>query len=130
MVRTSIDVTALYAALDAARAGRRMSWRQVAAELELSPSTLSRLANGLKPDVNAFAAMVDWLNMPAERFIVDSDRQGRPEPDLVAELAPLLRARRDLRKEDVEHLEQIIASAVRRFRADRDEPADRPEGDD
>lgn len=119
MVRTSIDVAALYAAMDAARVGRRLSWRQVAAELELSPSTLSRLANGQKPDVNAFAAMVSWLNLPAERFIADPDAREHAEPDLVAELAPLLRARRDLRKEDVEHLEQIIASAVRRFRADR-----------
>ena len=122
MGRTSIDVAGLYAALDAARASRHLSWRQLAREMGLSPSTMSRLGNGLKPDVNAFAAMVRWLNLPAETFMVDPDRRDeaqRDEPELVAVLAPLLRARRDLTKEDVEHLEQLIASAVRRFKADR-----------
>lgn len=122
MPRTSIDVNTLYAALDAAREVRGMSWRQLAKEIGVSPSTLSRLANDLKPDVNAFAAMVTWLGVPAEKFMIDDDttvRPGSQELPLVAELAPLLRARRDLRPEDVEHLEQIIGSAVRRFAAER-----------
>ncbi len=125
MARTTVDVVALHAALDAARESRDLSWRQVAREIEVSPSTMSRLANGLKPDVNAFAAMVRWLNLPAERFMVDSNEGNRTphdQPDLVAELAPLLRARKDLTKEDVEHLEQIIGSAVRRFKAGRANP--------
>jgi transcriptional regulator with XRE-family HTH domain len=122
VTRTTIDVIALHAALDAARESRNLSWRQLAREIEVSPSTMSRLANGLKPDVNAFVAMVRWLNLPAERFMVEPNeghRAPRDQPDLVAELAPLLRARKDLTKEDVEHLEQIIGSAVRRFKADR-----------
>jgi len=53
MARASIDVAALYAALDAARESRDLSWRQLAREIEVSPSTLSRLGNGLNPDVNA-----------------------------------------------------------------------------
>jgi transcriptional regulator with XRE-family HTH domain len=120
MARASIDVAALYAALDAARESRDLSWRQLAREIEVSPSTLSRLGNGLNPDVNAFAAMIRWLRQPAETFMVDQDRNDQEQqPELVAELAPLLRARKDLRKEDVEHLEQLIKSAMRRFRAGR-----------
>lgn len=120
MPSTSVDVIALYAALDAAREGKGLSWRQVAREIEVSPSTLSRLANKLKPDVNAFAAMVRWLGMPAEEFMVDEREPSASEPDLVAQLAPQLRARKDLKKEDVEHLEQLIGSAVRRFKAERE----------
>jgi transcriptional regulator with XRE-family HTH domain len=124
MARTNIDVTALYAALDAARTSKGMSWRHLAREVQVSPSTMSRLANGLNPDVNAFAAMVRWLNMPAEKFMVDEDEAGtapreREQPDLLAELAPLLRARKDLDAEDVRHLEELIGSAVKRFNADR-----------
>lgn len=120
MARASIDVAGLYAALDAARESRDLSWRQLAREIEVSPSTLSRLGNGLNPDVNAFAAMIRWLRQPAETFMVDQDRNDQErQPELVAELAPLLRARKDLRKEDVEHLEQLIKSAMRRFKADR-----------
>lgn len=122
MPRTSIDVNGLYAALDAVREDRGISWRQLAKEIGVSPSTLSRLSNDLKPDVNAFAAMVTWLCMPAEKFMIDEDAAAGSrvaEPPLVAELAPLLRARSDLSPDDVKHLEQIIGSAVRRFAAER-----------
>lgn len=120
MARTTVDVKALYAALDATRETNDQSWRQLAREIGVSASTMSRLANGLKPDVNAFAAMVRWLNVPAEAFMIDDEQHRREQPDLVAELAPLLRARTDLKKEDVEHLEQLIGSAVRRFNAERE----------
>jgi transcriptional regulator with XRE-family HTH domain len=122
-MQTTVDVVGLYAALDAAREGRGWSWRQLARELGLSASTMSRLANGQKPDVDAFAAMVSWLGADANKFII-TDAQHREgteqdEPDLVAELAPLLRARRDLEDKDVDHLQELIRSAVRHFRADR-----------
>lgn len=120
MRRTTVDVSKLYAALDAAREAKGISWRQLAKEIEVSPSTLSRLANDLKPDVNAFAAMVTWLNVPAEAFIqVPGEQAEAEEPPLLAELAPLLRARKDLRQDDVDHLEELIASAVKRFARDR-----------
>lgn len=122
MANASIDVITLHGALDAAREAKGLSWRQLAKLLDVSPSTLSRLANGKNPDVDAFATMVRWLEVPAEKFMVDDEelqkRTAEP-PDLVAELAPLLRARPDLEPEDVEHLEELIGSAARRFKADR-----------
>lgn len=72
-----------------------------------------------KPDVAAFATMTTWLRIPADDFIHGPRDPESPEPDLVASLAPLLRARRDLEPEDVEHLEQLIGSAARRFHRER-----------
>jgi transcriptional regulator with XRE-family HTH domain len=122
VANASIDVIALHGALDAAREAKELSWRQLAKLLDVSPSTMSRLANGKNPDVEAFATMVRWLEVPAEKFMIDDEelqRRAAEPPDLVAELAPLLRARPDLEPEDVEHLEELIGSAVRRFNADR-----------
>lgn len=116
----SVDVQTLHAALDAARMERDMSWRQLAKEIGVSPSTISRMANGFKPDVAAFAAMTTWLRMPAEAFYVASPAQGQEEPELVASLVPLLRARRDLTESDVDYLQDVIGAAARRFRAERD----------
>lgn len=116
---TSVDVLALHAALDATRAARGLSWRQLAKELGVSASTISRMANGLRPDVTAFAAMTTWLNMSADDFIVGATRQDEREPELVAALAPLLRARRDLTETDVKYLEEIIGAAARRFESER-----------
>jgi transcriptional regulator with XRE-family HTH domain len=118
----SVDVKALHAALDAARTERGLSWRQLAREIEVSASTISRMANGLKPDVTAFAAMTTWLRMPAEAFYVTStpETKDEDEPELVASLVPLLRARRDLTEGQVAYLEEVIGAAARRFRAERD----------
>lgn len=115
----SVDVMALHAALDATRTARGLSWRQLAKELGVSASTISRMANGLNPDVSAFAAMTTWLNMSADDFIVGAARQEEREPELVASLAPLLRARRDLSETDVQYLEEIIGAAARRFELER-----------
>jgi len=115
----SVNVKALHAALDAARIEKGLSWRGLAKELDVSPSTMSRMANGLNPDVTAFAAMTSWLRLPAEAFYRHADEPTDEQPELVAALAPLLRARRDLRDEDIEYLEELISAAARRFRADQ-----------
>jgi transcriptional regulator with XRE-family HTH domain len=115
----SVDVRSLHAALDKAREGAGLSWRQLAKEIGVSASTISRMANNLKPDVTAFAAMTTWLRMPAEDFYVGGTAHTvTEEPDLVAQLVPLLRARKDLSANDVEYLEEVIAAAAKRFRAE------------
>lgn len=116
----TVNVKALHAAMDAARTEADLSWRQVAKELGVSASTISRMAQGLRPDVTAFAAMTTWLRMPAESFYEDAERSNE-EPDLVASLGPLLRARSDLTEKDVSYLEDVIAAAARRFRSEREE---------
>lgn len=118
MARDRLDTEALYAALDAQRAARKLSWRQLAKEVGVSPSTMTRIANGQRPDVDAFAALVRWLGQSADMFLVGDDEAPREEPDLVAQLAPLLRARRDLKEEDAKYLEDLISVAVRRFKAE------------
>jgi transcriptional regulator with XRE-family HTH domain len=94
-----------------------MSWRQVAREAGISPSTLTRLGNGYRPDVDAFAKLVLWLGVPADRFFT-GEGSAEPRPNLVTELAPLLRARQDLSEQDVAYLEDLIGAAVRRFHAE------------
>ncbi|MCV7528036.1 transcriptional regulator [Micrococcus luteus] len=85
----------------------------------MSPSLLSRLGNGLKPDTDGFATIIAWLRLPAEDFFEhegerdDDDR----EPDLMAQLAPLLRARKDLSGTDVKYLQQVIGATIERARA-------------
>jgi len=121
MPRGRLDTDALYAALNAARNTRGLSWRQLAAEVGVSPSTMTRLANGQRPDVDAFAALVGWLGQPADSFLVSDAQPAGEQPDLVAQLAPLLRARSDLKEEDAKYLEDLIAVAARRLKAERAE---------
>ena len=64
MAKTTINTAALHSALDAARQERQISWRALAGEIGVSPSLLSRLGNGLKPDTDGFATIVAWLTIP------------------------------------------------------------------
>ena len=76
------------------------------------------MANNLKPDVSAFAAMTTWLKLPAEDFYIRGASGDAQEPDLVAQLVPLLRARKDLKPQDIDYLEEVIGAAAKRFRAE------------
>lgn len=121
MAKSKIDVQALHAALDGEREARGLSWRQLAKEIEVSPSLLSRLSNGYRPDADGFVTLVRWLKMPAEDFMLgeDADNSAKQQPELVSQLAPLLRARRDLEPADITYLEEVIAATVRRVKAQR-----------
>jgi len=124
MARNLVNVAALYAALDAGRTAKSLSWRQLAAEVGVSPSTMTRMSNGNKPDVDAFAALVRWLGAPAESFMIDAEggagERSAEQPELLVQLAPLLRARGDLGDNDVKYLEEVIGAAMRRFATERE----------
>ena len=66
------DSKALYAALDARRKSRGISWREVADEMGVSAATISRTREGGRMEVDGMLAMVAWLDFPVERFVRDS----------------------------------------------------------
>jgi transcriptional regulator with XRE-family HTH domain len=109
--KSRLDTEALYAALDAQRQGRDLSWRQLAKEVGVSPSTMTRLAQGQRPDIDAFAALVRWLGQPADIFLASDSMAPSEDPDLVAQIAPVLRARRDIDEADARYLEDLLKVA-------------------
>ena len=120
MTKTTVSPRLLYAALDAARRERDSSWRSLAKDIGVSPSLLSRIGNGYKPDADGFATIVAWLRVPAEEFFEredDGEDTKEQRPDLMTQLAPLLRARKDLSETDVAYLERVIEATIERVRA-------------
>lgn len=71
--RQVLDVAALAAAVETVTRHRKISMRDVAAETGLSPSTLTRLAQGQKPDADALVTLLAWLNAEAATFAVPRD---------------------------------------------------------
>ena len=114
MAATRINVSALYAALDGARKSKNLSWRQLAGEVGCSPSTMTRLANGYRPDADAFMSLTQWLKMPAERFWMSEDDQtdGESQPELLAEVGALLRNRKDMGDEERQKLQNVLEAAM------------------
>jgi transcriptional regulator with XRE-family HTH domain len=116
MPDTTVDVEALYAALDSKRKATDASWRDVARELEVSASTFSRMAHGRRPDVDTFATVLRWLGMPAEAFMRSAsgiDDTAGEEP--VAMVSSYLRSAKNVKPEDAEALEDIFRAAYNRL---------------
>ena len=66
------DSKALYQALDEQRRSRKLSWREVAAEIGVNVSTMSRTRNGGRLEVDGMLATVGWLGVPVETFVHES----------------------------------------------------------
>jgi transcriptional regulator with XRE-family HTH domain len=64
------DSKALYHALDEQRTNRGLSWREVAEAIGVNVSTMTRLRHGGRMEVNGMLAMVRWLGVPVETFVV------------------------------------------------------------
>jgi len=69
------NAVALYDALDALRRSRGLSWSQVAKEVGVSVSTLTRTKLGGRMEVDGMLAMVRWVGRTAESFTL-----GHKEP--------------------------------------------------
>ena len=114
------DTESFIAAIEANRAQKGMSWREVAREVELSPSTLTRLRQGSVPDIETFARLCSWANVAPEGFIRSAgDKEGDADGPLVG-ITALLRSDPALNVDDVEVMEAMIQATYERFRSRSD----------
>jgi transcriptional regulator with XRE-family HTH domain len=100
----------------------KMSLRDVADEIGVSASTLSRIENGTgKPDADNIARITRWLDMPVDRVM--SNRQGNDVEAVVYyphEATPEiveahLRADRNLSPETAKALSELFRVAYQQF---------------
>lgn len=108
-----LDVESLIAALNAEREGRGLSWRKLAQEAGVSPSSLTRMQQGKLPDVNTFTALTHWLRMPAEQFMASGAKRESAEPNPMAVVSTLLRGKREMTPEALKALDELVQAAFR-----------------
>lgn len=113
MPEERFDSDAFYAALNAARLSRQKTWKDVAEESGVNASTLTRIGQGAKPDVNGLAALLAWSNLKAETFIRGPKRK---TSEAIAEITALLRADPHLTKQNAKLIEDIVVSTYNRLR--------------
>jgi len=65
------DGKALYEALERARLDRGLTWQQLARAVGVSATTMTRLRDGGRLEVDGMLAMVGWLGLPVEQFVRD-----------------------------------------------------------
>jgi transcriptional regulator with XRE-family HTH domain len=110
------DAQAFYEALDAVRQARGpgLTWKQVAAESGVSASTLTRMAQGKRPDVDGLAALVAWAGLDADDY-VRSD-QARPAPEPLAQISTYLKSDKNLSPEAATALDELVKATYERLR--------------
>jgi len=76
------DIANLGALLRARRRETHLSLRDLADQTGVSLNTLSRVERGHIPDLKNFRLIVDWLELPAERFL--DPASGATTPEVIA----------------------------------------------
>ena len=112
--RGRFEADAFYAALDAERRSRRYTWKQVAHEARVSASTLTRMAQGRRPDVDSLAALVTWSGLSADMFVRDD--RSKDNPDTLAMISTYLKTDPQLTPEAADALDQLVKATYERMR--------------
>lgn len=110
-MRGEFDIMGFHAALDTQRAAKGLNWKEVAEQSGVSASTLTRMSQGRRPDVDGLALLLAWSGLDASDFLPQTNK---PEP--LAQITANLRADRNLKPESAKALEEIIKIAYERFR--------------
>jgi len=110
----SFDASAFYSALDSQRLGQALNWKEVAAKSGVSASTLTRMAQGKRPDVDSLAALVAWSGLNADDFIRSTEE--RPAAETLAKITTYLRSDRHLTPEAATAMDEMIKATYERLR--------------
>ena len=109
--RARFDGDAFYAALDGERLARQCTWRRVAEESGVSASTLTRISQGKRPDVDSLAALSAWSGLDVDRFV--KGRASKKEPEPLAVISSCLRSDPRLNEEVATALDQMVKAAYK-----------------
>ena len=113
--RARFDGDAFYAALDGERQARQCTWKRVAEESGVSASTLTRISQGKRPDVDSLAALSAWSGLDVDRFVKGGRTKKEPEP--LAVISSCLRSDPQLNEEAAAALDQMVKAAYRSMRS-------------
>lgn len=108
------DAGAFYEALDGVRQAKNLNWKQIAGESGVSASTLTRMAQGKRPDVDGLAALAAWSGLDADDYV--RSEHARPEPEPLAKITTYLRSDKNLSTEAATALDELVKSTYERLR--------------
>lgn len=109
------DSDSFHAALDSARRAKGLNWKQVAAQSGVSASTLTRMAQGKRPDVDGLAALLAWSGLDADDYVRSGGKETR-EAEPLAMISTYLRSDRNLTPEAATALDELIKVTYERLR--------------
>jgi predicted transcriptional regulator len=115
MASGKFDGEGFFSAIDSVRIARDLTWKKVAEQAEVPASTLTRMSQGRKPDVDSLACLCQWSGLKVENFTRGITKK-RESTEPLAQLTAHLRADPKLSKEGAVALEALIKAAYLQFR--------------
>jgi transcriptional regulator with XRE-family HTH domain len=112
------DNEGFYAALDAVRQRRKKTWKKVAEESGVSASTLTRVAQGRRPDVDSLAALSEWSGLDVDQFMIGASEAPRSAGRPLEEMTALFRADPNLSPEAATAIETTLKVLYEQLRGD------------
>lgn len=74
------DLNELSRWVDAARSNRELTWKQLSEEVGVATSTIRRFATASDAEADGVLALIGWLGVAPEWFVIDSRVAGMPLP--------------------------------------------------
>lgn len=108
------DAPGFYRALDAEREGKKLNWKQISQATGVSASTLTRMAQGRRPDADSLAKLSAWAGINPADYV---DRMGAaPAEASLTRVLAYFRADSNLTKEAAVALEEMVHAAYNRLK--------------
>lgn len=104
------DAEAFYAALDSQRKSKGITWKKLADEAKVSASTLTRMAQEKRPDVDSMAKLASWSGLNVDDFVVRT-KKAPVHVDPLTSITTYLGADPNLTEENAAALEAVIKAA-------------------
>lgn len=110
----TFDSGSFFSALESTKLARGLTWKQVADQSGVGASTLTRMAQGRRPDVNGLAALSSWSGLDIDDFVRTEGE--KPEADPLAMISTVLKSDRNLTPESAIALDELIKATYVRLR--------------
>jgi transcriptional regulator with XRE-family HTH domain len=107
------DAARFYSALEATTRSRGLNWKQAAEGAGVHASTLSRMAQGRRPDATSLALLAAWSGLNPAEFVSGVTRAYEPDP--LARLSSFVHADPNLSSEAARALDEVIKATYLRL---------------
>lgn len=108
------NIGAFYRTLEAAVRLRKLNWKQVAVETGVSQATLTRMAQGKRPDAPSLAVLSKWAGMNPSDFVASTFKPR--ETHALTQISALLHSDPQLDESGAKAVEAILTTAYERLR--------------
>jgi len=108
------DGDGFYRALESIVIERSNTWKEVSAKTGVSASTLTRMAQGRRPDAASMAALSAWSGLNPSDFVRAA--YTKPPREAISQISTLLRTDPNLDAEAAAAMEAIVRAAYKNLR--------------